>query len=301
MLSVRSGVTGRFKKMAETTASLVRQLRALQLQVESLKGLQTVVEEQKAVIRELRALLEAPKAKEDLGPLIVRHEAEDGWKQVAGRKKKKGKATFPVTPVTQTRNSFSGLEDQCSGNIGKTEETTLSKGKVVVVGDSQVRGLGRLFCVRDARRRMCVCLPGAGVRDVAERLEGVLGGEGVAPTVCISAGGNDIGKVRPEELLRRYRQALERVRELGGTPVLCGILPRRGAGVRWWSEATALNSRLADHCRRNGWLFVDNWSYFYGKDHLYSRDGVHLSEMGTGALAWSLQRDLQQWGFLGGM
>ena len=144
-----------------------------------------------------------------------------------------------------------------------------------------------------------MCLPGAGVGDVAERLEGVLGGEGVAPTVCISAGGNDIGRVRPEELWRRYRQALGRVRELGGTPVLCGILPRRSAGVRWWSEATALISRLADHCRRNGFLFIDNWSYFYGKDHLYSRDGVHLSEMGTEALAWSLQRDLQAWVFLG--
>ena len=44
---------------------------------------------------------------------------------------------------------------------------------------------------------MCVCLPGAGVRNVDERLEGV------APVVCLSAGGNDIGRVRPEELLRR--------------------------------------------------------------------------------------------------
>ena len=283
--------------MAET-ASLVSQLHALRLQVESLQGLQSVVEEQRAEIKELRALLDSRKELEDPElPLTLRREAEDQWRLVTHRKKK-GKAKSPVTPVIETRNSFSGLEDQCSGD-GETDVTTLSSGKVVVVGDSQVRGLGSIFCVRDARRRMCVCLPGAGVRDVAERLEGVLGGEGVAPTVCISAGGNDIGRVRPEDLWRRYRQALGRVRDLGGTPVLCGILPRRSAGARWWSEATALNSRLADHCRRNGWLFVDNWSYFYGKDHLYTRDGVHLSEMGTGALAWSLQRDLQAWGFLG--
>lgn len=285
------------KKMAES-AAMAQQIRALQLQVENLLGLQTVVEEQRAEIRELRALLDARKAREDpVSPLTLRREAVEQWHVV--RPGKKGKAAPPVTTVTETRNSFSGLEDQCTGDSVKTAETTLSSGKVVLVEDSQVRGLGRVFCARDARRRMCVCLPGAGVGDVVDRLEGVLGGEGVAPTVCISAGGNDIGRVRPVEVWRRYRQALERVRELGGTPVLCGILPRRSAGARWWSEATALNSRMADYCRRNGWLFVDNWSYFYGKDHLYTRDGVHLSEKGTGALAWSLQRDLQAWGFLG--
>ena len=247
------------KKMAES-AALVRQLRALRLQVENLQVLHTVVEEQKAEIRELRALLDARKAQEDpVSPLVLRREAVEQWQVVTGRRRIK--AASPEITVTETRNSFSGLEDQCAGESEKTDETTLSSGKVVVVGDSQVRGLGRVFCARDARRRMCVCLPGAGVGDVVDRLEGVLGGEGVAPTVCISAGGNDIGRVRPVELWRRFRQALERVRALGGTPVVCGVLPRRSAGARWWSEATALNSRMADHCRRNGWLFLNNWSY----------------------------------------
>ena len=38
-------------------------------------------------------------------------------------------------------------------------------------------------------------------------------GEGVA-SVCISAGGNDIGRVRRQELFRRYREALGRVASL---------------------------------------------------------------------------------------
>ena len=199
---------------------------------------------------ELRALLDARKAQGEPVSLTLRKEPEERWRVFAGRRK--GKAVSPVPSVTETRNSFSVLGDQCSRDSEKTDETTLSSGKVVVAGDSQVRGLGRVFCARDARRRMCVCLPGAGVSDVDERLEGVFAGEGVIPVVCLSAGGNDIGRVRPEELLRRYRQALGRVRDLGGIPVLCGILPRRSAGARWWSDAAALNSHLADHCRRNG-------------------------------------------------
>ena len=292
--------------MAAMSTSLLDQLTALRQQVEGLLGLQGVVEAQKAEIRELRALLGSKESEKSSLPTNLRRgSADEAWCVVAGRGRRRPgrrEVTSFVNTVPETRNSFSALEDQCSGDSNdgvQADESTLPAGKCVVVGDSQVRGLGRLFCARDAERRMCVCLPGVGVGDVVERLDGVLRGEGVAPTVCISAGGNDIGIVSSEELLRRYRQALGRVRDLGGTPVLCGILPRMFAGARWWSEAAAVNSRLADHCKRNGWLFVDNWNYFYGKDHLYSRDGVHLSQRGSGALAWSLQRDLQEWGFLG--
>ena len=137
-----------------------------------------------------------------------------------------------------------------------------------------------------------MCLPGAGVEQVADRMEGVLAGEGVSPTVCFSVGGNDIGRLRPQELASRYRAALGRAKDLGVTPVVLGVLPRRFAGGWWLSCAAALNSLMAEHCRRSGWLFIDNWNYFFGKDHLYAIDGVHLSSQGTAALAWSLQRDL---------
>ena len=118
---------------------------------------------------ELRALLDARKAQGGPVSLTLCKEPKEGWRVIKGRRK--GKAASPVLSVTETRNSFSVLEDQCSGDSEKTDEITLSSGKVVVVGDSQVRGLGRMFCARDVRRRMCVCLPGAGVGDVDERLE----------------------------------------------------------------------------------------------------------------------------------
>ncbi|KAG0714495.1 hypothetical protein GWK47_014043 [Chionoecetes opilio] len=51
------------------------------------------------------------------------------------------------------------------------------------------------------------------------------------------------------------------------------------------SEACEVNSLLAEHCRKNGWLFIDNWARFFGKDHLYARDGVHLSHRGVGPWA----------------
>ena len=291
-------------KMAD--ASLLSLVHSLQRKVEALQGLQSVVEQQREEIRVLKSRLGG---NQDPVSLTLRRDSgeERAWAMVT-RSRKAPRTAPALPPAPETRNSFSVLRDECSGteDTRKTEETTPStgskpqvKGKVVIVGDSQVRGLGRVFCARDSSSRMCVCLPGAGVGDVVDRLDSVLAGEGVAPTVCFSVGGNDVGRVRDEELVRRYRIALGKVRELGGVPVVCGVLPRKYASAAWLSRASALNSRLADLCRGSGWLFVDNWSYFYGKDHLYTRDGVHLSERGTGALAWSLQRDLGSWGFLG--
>ena len=81
--------------------------------------------------------------------------------------------------------------------------------------------------------------------------------------------------------------------DLGGTPGVCGILPRRAAGAKWKSDAFAMNSLLAEHCRRNGWLFIDNWTQFDGKNHLYAKDGVHFSPWGVGGLSWRLESEMR--------
>ena len=166
------------------------------------------------------------------------------------------------------------------------------KGKVVVIGDSQVRFLDRVFCDKDRKNRISVCLPGAGIGDVGDRVGRCLAGEGVKPIVCLSAGGNDIGRVRSEELVRRCKETLGRVRDLGGVPVMCGVLPRMRAGKRWLSYALALNCRLAEHCKSNGWAFIDHWDLFYGKQELYTQDSIHLSKEGVEVFASALERQV---------
>ena len=145
-----------------------------------------------------------------------------------------------------------------------------------------------------------MCFPGAGIGDVSVRVEECMAGEGVKPVVCLHMGGNDVGRLGSEELLRRFREALGRIRDKGGIPVVSGVLPRRRVGGMWHSRAIAVNCRLASHCRANGWAFINNWDRFYGRDHLYSRDGVHLSRAGVQLLADSLERGVGTLqGFLG--
>ena len=97
-----------------------------------------------------------------------------------------------------------------------------------------------------------------GIGDIGNMLGSVLVGNGVVPNVCIGAGGNDIGRVRRQELFKRYREILGRVKDLGGTSVVCDILPRRSVRTRWWYEALAMNSLLTDHCKTNGCMLLDH-------------------------------------------
>ena len=117
-------------------------------------------------------------------------------------------------------------------------------------------------------------------------------GEGAEPVVVVSAGGNDIGRVGSVEIFRRFREMLGKIRDNGGIPVVCGILPRGGNGGEWLSRAISLNSRLAAHCDRNGWLFIDTWNLFFGKEELYAKDRVHLSFQGVEVLSNALERAL---------
>jgi len=66
------------------------------------------------------------------------------------------------------------------------------RGRAIVIGDSIVRGIDRRFCGRKRESRMVCCLPGARVKDVSERLQGILEGEGEQPVVVVHIGTNGI-------------------------------------------------------------------------------------------------------------
>ena len=142
-------------------------------------------------------------------------------------------------PGVVTANAFSVLEEE-----GEAEERregvdgrTLPQGNVIVFGDSQIRHLDSAFCSRDSKRRSRVCLPGAGIGRVTARIDTCLEENGNKPIVFLSAGGNDLGKVRSEELFGKFRLALEKIRS---EVLVCGTLQRRGGDAKRVSRAIAV-------------------------------------------------------------
>ncbi|XP_069946335.1 uncharacterized protein [Cherax quadricarinatus] len=190
-------------------------------------------------------------------------------------------------------NRFSVLQDECTSVASEGKGTTApaNEGKrILVVGDSQVRYVDRAFCNRNKKMRDRVCFPGAGVGDIVNRLDNIMSGNGNKPIICLSAGGNDIGKGRREELLDKYRSAIDFIKSKGGIPIICSILPRRGVGNEWLSRAIGVNCWLDRYCKELAIPFIDNWNNFYGKHDMYARDGVHLSGAGVVALADSIEK-----------
>ncbi|MPC87590.1 hypothetical protein E2C01_082456 [Portunus trituberculatus] len=76
----------------------------------------------------------------------------------------------------EMENSFAVLEgvEEEKEEVGSDEvrraEGSLPAGKILVIGDSQVRHLDTAFCDKDRRRRTR-CLPGAGIERVSAQLE----------------------------------------------------------------------------------------------------------------------------------
>lgn len=209
----------------------------------------------------------------------------------------------PPSNAIATSNSFDVLEDECCGETVDRAKGKATKRKeaqapqkvkevpkqTLVVGDSQIRYLDRTFCARDRGNRLRVCYPGAGIGDIINNMNDIMAGNGNNPIICISVGGNDVGRVRSEELIQRYKTAIELVRSKGGIPIICGILPRKGVGNEWISRALGVNCRLERYCKSNAISFIDNWEHFYGRNEMYARDGVHLSRAGVVAVANSLE------------
>ena len=129
--------------------------------------------------------------------------------------------------------------------------------------------------------------PGGGIEAISDRVGGLVKKGDV---VCIVAGGNDVQDGRSEDLIRRYREALEKVRMEGGSAVACGILPRFGYSREWASRALGINQRIEKYCRDNNVAYVDGWEYFHGYRKLYARDGVHFSRLGVSVLAGLIDR-----------
>ena len=104
---------------------------------------------------------------------------------------------------------------------------------------------------------MTCCLAGAGVKDVVERYRSIVKGTGKEAVVVVHVGVNDVGRVRSEDLLLRYRELLREVKESGKRCVESGVLPRLRVGGVWLSQAIGLNDRLSKMYRESGVGFVD--------------------------------------------
>jgi len=203
------------------------------------------------------------------------------WQVASGRSGRKSSQPAQRAGIVTT-NMFQALDD--------CPQDSSSKESVLVIGDSRVRYLERVFC-KGRRDRRCITRPGAKVKDLVPAVAQVTS-DHQFNTVIVHVGVNNIGQTRSEELLREYRALLATLKGTNRV-IITGILPRARASPEWSSRALAANARVGKLCHELGFTFVDEWSRFYASWDLYQRDGLHFSEKGVHVLGKVYEHVLQ--------
>lgn len=194
--------------------------------------------------------------------------SDDGFTRVRG-------GALP-TPVRRrlhvtTTNSFSVLNSLQEEDVAE----------IRLVGDSIVRGQLTEFCGRAPASRKRYCFPGARVEDMTESIEDYTYGATRDTRYIMHIGTNNVLATRSEELLKRYRLLLKKLKTKSSDIILSGILPRNRAGTYFYGKASYINNCLRVMCEEEGVSFVNFWDDFYGQRDLFLQDGIHLNGVGA--------------------
>ena len=149
----------------------------------------------------------------------------------------------------------------------------------IFVGDSIVRKTdSRLNKGED----VVVCLPGARIEHVTERVENVMG-RGQGGAILVHIGTNNADKEGTTAIVDKYRKLLKKTKEARVEQIiLSGILPVFGKRIDGYrnSKRMAINGMVKRLCKEEDVGYVDLWDSFVGKEEMYLRDGLHLSGKG---------------------
>ena len=225
----------------------------------------------------------------------------NGRKEVRGDVTKRKSITRTMTGRKETGKK--GTTEKAAGgkvsNQGDAKRRRYSEAVIeaalrterVFMGDSILRKTDRTLSKGED---VVVCLPGARIEHVTERVTNVLG-HGQGGYVLVHVGTNNADREGTTRIVKRYRELVETLKKTRVEQIiLSGILPvMRGRGTTFRNcKRMAINALLEQMCEEEGVGFVDLWGYFIGKEDMFMRDGLHLSGKGTEVLSENLLRSM---------
>ena len=223
----------------------------------------------------------------------------NGRKEVRGDVTKRKSITRTITGRKETGKK--GTTEKAAGgkvsNQGDAKRRSYSEAVIegalrterVFMGDSILRKTDRTLSKGED---VVVCLPGARIEHVTERVENVLG-HGQGGSILVHVGTNNADRDGTTRIVKRYRELVETLKKTRVEQIiLSGILPvMRGTTFRN-CKRMAINGLLQQMCEEEGVGFVDLWGYFVGKEDMFMRDGLHLSGKGAAVFSENLLRSM---------
>ena len=186
-----------------------------------------------------------------------------------------------------------GLEDELDRreNEGQRQWTAavidgIKRNSRIYVEDSIVRNTASRLSKGD----IVVCLPGARIEHVTERVEQIMGREN-GGSILVQVWTNNVDKEGTTSIVEKYRNLLKKTKQARvGQIILSGILPVFGNRIRGYrnSKRMAVNGMVKRLCKEDEMRYVDLWDSFVGKEEMYVRDSLHLSGKGAAVFAEGL-------------
>jgi hypothetical protein len=157
---------------------------------------------------------------------------------------------------------------------------------IVVVGSSLTRGLLSTFCGRNVAHRKRYCYPGARVQTIKDNVNDFSAGASANTAYIVLVGSNDLtqNNVDRRKLLATYRSLIRDLKKKSNNIMFSSILPRFSGSYQFHNEAFNLNRELKWLCAEHKIGYINAWDSFYNVSSLsdmYSKDGIHLSELGS--------------------
>lgn len=146
--------------------------------------------------------------------------------------------------------------------------STKTEGKVIVVGDSLLRGTEGPICRPDPTCREVCCLPGARVRDIARKLPNLIHSSDYYPLLIVQAGSDDIEERSLKTIKWDFRELGQLVDGVEVQVVFSSIPTVAGRGTERTRRAHMINTWLRDWCQHRNFVF------FFDRGALYSAPGL---------------------------
>ena len=150
------------------------------------------------------------------------------------------------------------------------------RNSTIYVGDSIVR---KTDTILSNGKDVVVCLPGARIEHVTERVEKIMGREN-GGSILEHIGTNNEDKEGTTAIVEKCRNQLKKTMQARvGQIILSGILPVFGNRIHGYrnSKRMALNGIVKRLCKEDEVGYVDMWDSFVGNEDMYARDSLHLS------------------------
>ena len=188
-------------------------------------------------------------------------------------------------------------ENRIGGRIGQEGERRKSYSAAVLdgkkrndriyVGDSIMR---KTDSRQSKGEDVVVCLPGARIEHVTERVEKIMG-RGNGGTILVHVATNNADKEGTTAIVEKYRDLLKKTKQARvGQIIISGILPVFGNRIQRFrnSKRMAVNGMVERLCKEEDVGYVYLWDSFVGREDMYGRDGLHLSGKGAAVFAEGL-------------